>query len=94
MMPHSTPSVKTTALYPGVKTVQPLPDYRLVVCFDNGDKRVFDAAPLLQIGRFRELASQEAFEQVRVVFDTVEWSNGLDLDPEYLHEHSEPYHTE
>ncbi len=93
-MPHSASSVKPAALYPGVKTVQALPDYRLVVGFDNGDKKVFDAAPLLGIGRFRELASREAFEQVRVVFDTVEWSNGLDLDPEYLHEHSEPYHTE
>ncbi len=37
-MPHSASSVKPAALYPGVKTVQALPDYRLVVGFDNGDK--------------------------------------------------------
>jgi hypothetical protein len=30
------------------------------------------------------------FKKVRVSYDTVEWENGLDLDPEYLYEHSQP----
>jgi hypothetical protein len=38
---------------------------------------------------FCELASREAFKTVRVAFDSIEWDNGLDLDPEYLYEHSE-----
>lgn len=28
--------------------------------------------------------------RVRVVFDIIEWENGLDLDPEYLYERGEP----
>lgn len=76
--------------YVGVKKVEATAGHRLVVEFDNGETRVFDVTPLLTVGRFRALASPEAFGRVRVAFDTVEWENGLDLDPEYLYERSEP----
>jgi hypothetical protein len=70
--------------------VQAADDHRLILSFGNGEQRVFDVTPLLSIGRFRELASPETFKRVRVAFDTVEWENGLDLDPEYVYERSQP----
>ena len=76
-------------MYPGVKSVEAAEDYRLILRFDNDERRVLDVRPLLSIGRFRELTSPEAFRKVRVAFDTIEWENGLDLDPEYLYERSE-----
>ena len=76
-------------MYPGVKSVEATAEHRLIIGFDNGEHRVFDVKPLLTVGRFRELASHEVFTKVRVAFDTVEWENGLDLDPEYLYERSE-----
>ncbi len=75
-------------MYPAVKSVKAIEEYRLIVEFDNGQCRVFDARPLLPIGRFRDLASPEAFAKVKVAFDTVQWDNGLDLDPEYVYERS------
>ena len=69
-------------------------DHRLAIGFDNGEKRIFDLTSLLSVGRFRELTAPEDFKRVRVAFDTVEWENGLDLDPEYLYERSEPYPRE
>lgn len=81
-------------MYPGVTAVEATTEHRLVLRFDNGERRLFDAKPLLGIGRFRELAAPEAFGQVRVSFDTVAWANGLDLDPEYLYERSEPLPSE
>ena len=30
----------------------------------------------------------DEFKKVRVAFDTIEWENGLDLDPEFLYEKS------
>ena len=36
----------------------------------------------------RERAALDAFKKVRVAYDTVEWENGLDLDPEYLYRES------
>jgi len=78
--------------YVGVRKVEATARHRLVIEFDNGETRVFDVTPLLTVGRFRALASPEAFGRVRVAFDTVEWEDGLDLDPEYLYERSEPLH--
>ncbi len=78
-------------MYHGVKSVKATEGHRLIIGFDNGEVRVFDMKPLLSLGRFSELTSQETFMKARVAFDTVEWENGLDLDPEYLYEQSAPY---
>ena len=88
-MSNPTASISTASpTYPGVKRVAPEANYRLVLEFDNCEKRVFDLTPLLKIGRFKSLSTPEAFNTVHVAFDTVAWENGLDLDPEYLYEHS------
>jgi len=75
-------------MYHSVKSVRAAEGHRLIIEFENGDLRVFNVTPLLGTGRFRELASPQEFRKVRVAFDTVEWENGLDLDPEYLYERS------
>jgi hypothetical protein len=76
-------------MYHGVKSVKAIEGYRLIIGFDSGEFRVFNVKPLLSLGRFSELTSQQEFMKAKVAFDTVEWENGLDLDPEYLYEGSE-----
>jgi hypothetical protein len=76
-------------MYHGIKGVEAIDDHKLILRFDNDERRVFNVKPLLTVGRFRELAVPEVFKKVRIVYDTVEWENGLDLDPEYLYERSE-----
>jgi hypothetical protein len=39
-------------------------------------------------GIFRELKDISVFNSVRVSFDTIEWNNEADLDPEFLYEYS------
>jgi len=39
-------------------------------------------------GFFRELYDIELFETVKKSFDTIEWENEADIDPEVLYEHS------
>ncbi len=91
-MSHTASPVDAAATaYPGVDSVEAIAGHRLVISFDTGEKKIFDVTPLLTVGRFKDLAVPEVFERVQVSFDTVEWENGLDLDPEYLYEHSEPY---
>ena len=46
--------------------------------------------PYLTVGRFVELRDAKLFKQVGVSFDTVQWENGLDLDPEFLYAESVP----
>jgi len=78
-------------MYHGIKGVEAIDGHKLILRFDNDERRVFNVKPLLTVGRFRELAVQEVFKKVRIVYDTVEWENGLDLDPEYLYERSEAF---
>jgi len=77
-------------MYPKVIAVVPLPDYRLLLTFDNAQRRLFDMKPYLNKGVFAALADETVFRSVRVCFDTVQWSNGADLCPEVLYAASEP----
>ena len=90
-MPNpAAPVAGAATKYPGVSSVEATDGHRLILGFGNGEQRVFDVTPRLVFGRFRELAAPDVFRKVRVAFDTVEWENGLDLDPEYLYERSQP----
>ncbi len=72
-------------MYKGVISVVAMDDYKLLLRFDNNESRIFDVKPILSCGRFAELNDLNLFKRVRVSFDTIEWDNGLDLDPEYLY---------
>ncbi len=75
-------------MYLAVKDVKPLEDYELLLTFENGEERVFDVKPYLEIGKFKELKNKSLFKSVKISFDSIEWANQLDLDPELLYEKS------
>jgi hypothetical protein len=77
-------------MYLAVTAVKPANDYLLLLTFENGEKRTFDMKPYLETGIFRELKDTAIFNTVRVAFDTIEWANEADLDPEDLYEQSIP----
>jgi len=68
--------------------VEATDDYAVVIEFEDGEKRLLDMSPYLDFERFREIKSRKRFKDVRISFDTIEWGNGLDLDPEFIHEKS------
>ena len=72
-------------MYPSVKNVSANNNYELTIEFDNGESGILDMKPFLELGVFKKLKEQSAFKQVRVSFDTVEWSSGVDLDPEFVY---------
>ena len=75
-------------MYPAVKEVKPALDYILLLTFDNGDKRRFDMKPYLDMGIFKELKDISKFNTVHIRFDTIEWANEADFDPEVLYNSS------
>ncbi len=75
-------------MYLSVESVKPLDGYKLLIRFSNGEERIFDVSPYLNIGRFAELKDLSLFNSVVVKFDTIEWVNHLDFDPEVLYEKS------
>lgn len=44
--------------------------------------------PYLDFGRYQELKSPSKFKKEKVSFDTIEWENQLDIDPEFVYEKS------
>ncbi len=77
-------------MYLAVKKVKPKKDYLLILTFENGEEREFDVKPFLEMGIFRELKEEAVFNSVRVNFDSIEWNNQADLDPEILYQNSRP----
>ena len=75
-------------MYNSVDKVKPLEDYKLELTFDNGEVKLFDVKPFMDKGIFRELYDIELFKTVKKSFDTVEWKNEADIDPEVLYENS------
>ena len=77
-------------MYPAVCEVTPNEDFSLDVVLENGERRLLDMKPYLDSGVFKRLRDYESFSRARVAFDTIEWDEGVDLDPEFVYEKSTP----
>jgi len=81
-------------MYPAVREVTPNEDFSLNVVLENGERRLLDMKPYLDFGVFKKLRKYERFRRARVAFDTIEWDEGVDLDPEFVYEKSKPIEDE
>lgn len=68
-----------------VKSVIALDKYLLRLEFENGEEKIFDMKPHLETGIFKMLQDEKLFKTAKVAFDTVEWANEADIDPETLY---------
>ena len=75
-------------MYLAIKDVKPQDNYLLLLTFENGEKRQFDMKPYLDFGIFKELKDSRLFGTVKPSFDSIEWDNEADLDPELLYQKS------
>ena len=72
-------------MYYAVVDVVALEDFIVRLTFRNGVRKQFDMKPYLNKGIFKELQDPDKFRSVRVCFDTIEWENEADFDPEVLY---------
>jgi len=70
---------------PRVKEVYPIEDYRLRLVFNNGEEKIFDVKPYLDIGVFKDLKKTEIFRTVRPFLGSIIWDNEIDLSPDTLY---------
>lgn len=68
-----------------VTKVISLDNYLLRLTFKNGEERIFDMKPYLETEIFKSLKNETIFNSAKVSFDTVEWNNEADIDPETLY---------
>ena len=70
------------------KDLKPQEHYLLLLTFENDEKRQFDMKPYLDFGIFEELKDLRLFKTVKTSFDSIEWDNEADFDPEILYQKS------
>ena len=73
-----------------VKNVQPQADYTLLLTFARGEKRLYNARPLLDKAIYAQLRNPALFMSARADGGTVVWSDEVDIAPEHLYECSKP----
>ena len=73
------------SMFFSVKAVQTMQDFLLRLTFKNGEVKIFDMKPYLEIGIFKELKDEGIFNTAKVSFDAAEWENEADIDPETLY---------
>ena len=80
-------------LGPRVVEAFPSADHTLYLTFNNGEKRVFDAKPLLSMRVFQPLGNDEFFASVKVNCGTIVWPRDIDYCPDTLYSESIPVET-
>lgn len=75
------------------RDVKPSSEYTLLLVFNNGETRKLDMKPYLELELYRELKDKKIFNTVKKSFDTIQWDNEADFDPDILYEKSTPYIT-
>jgi hypothetical protein len=68
-----------------VIAVNTLPDHKLFLEFETGEKKIFDFKPKLDMPVFRKLKSENLFNMAHVEYGTVVWDENTDIAPERLY---------
>ena len=71
-------------------SVKPLEDYKILLIFSNNEKRIKDMKPYINKGVFKKLKDKSFFNTVHISFDTISWSDEIDLCADTLYETSSP----
>ena len=74
-------------MLPRVAFAEALSDYSLVLTFKNGERKKYNAKPLLDIPMYKNLA--KVFSSAKVEYGTVVWPGDIDISPDTLYLNSE-----
>lgn len=72
---------------PKLKEVKPLADHRLLLAYENGERRIFNVEPYLKDGWFGNLRDPEYFADVHLSADNsgIQWPDGQNIAPYKLY---------
>jgi len=74
-----------------VINVSVLPEYKLMLTFENGEVRLFDMSKYMDLKPFNKLKSPPWFKLAKVEYGTIVWPGEIDIAPETLYFESIPY---
>jgi len=75
-------------LTPKINSLKAMPDHKLEVCYETGERKIYDVTPHIWGSWFGLLADEKYFRSVRLLPDGyhIEWPDGQDLDPQVIYE--------
>lgn len=77
------------------RSIRPLDGYKLLITFNNDEKRIFDFKPFLDMPCYKLLNDTGVFNRVYIDYGTAVWNDGkIDIAPETLYEESIPFSEE
>lgn len=71
--------------------VEPLKDYKLLLTFNNNEKKIKDMKPYLDKGVFKKLNNINFFNTVEIKYGTISWGENIDMCADNLYDTSENY---
>ena len=70
-------------LLPRVVSVETCPDYKILLTFQNGEKKTYDVRPLFELPAYRKI--RNVFDAAKVEYGTVVWPGDIDISPDTLY---------
>ena len=74
---------------PRPKRLKILEDYRLKITFTNGEVKIYNMKTQINKEFYRSLNDVNVFQTAKIKDITIEWENGIDIDPDELYINSE-----
>ena len=70
---------------PRARHIKPLPDFTMIITFINGETKVFDFKPYLQLPIYKDLYDVTLFMQAKVINGILVWTDEIDFCPDRLY---------
>jgi hypothetical protein len=70
-----------------LESVVAKPDYTLLVTFENGEKKIYDFKPKLDLKIYEPLKNPSLFMKAQKYSYAVVWNDKIDIATEALYEH-------
>lgn len=68
--------------------VKVLDNYELLICFQTGEKRIFDVKPLLTLPIYQPLKNKSFFNLAKADGMCIYWNDSIDLCPDMVYSDS------
>ena len=65
-------------------------NYRLILEFENGERRIFDMSRFMDDKPYNRIKNSPVFMKASVAYGTVVWPGNIDIAPETLYSLSAP----
>lgn len=70
---------------PRILNINILDNYQIEITYQNGEIKIFDFTKYINYSKLTELKDKNIFKEAKVSYDTIEWPNGIDIDPDTLY---------